>query len=64
MREIMRQGVDFLFAQRIGDIRHRRHAAAGSHARLVVMQRLEQVFLALARNAGNGFRSRISIGVA
>ena len=64
MREIVRQGFDFLFAQGIGDIRHRRHAAAGSHARLVIMQRLEQVFLALAGNAGDGLGAGKGIGVA
>src|SRR5258706_10967097 len=63
MREIMRQGFDFLLAQGIGDIRHCRHAAAGSHAGLVVVQRLEQIFLALPRNAGDGFRSGKAIGV-
>src|SRR5438093_3981429 len=36
MREIMGERGDFLFAQGIGDLRHRRHAATGSHARLVV----------------------------
>ena len=36
MREIMGERGDFLFAQGIGDLRHRRHAATGSPARLVV----------------------------
>src|SRR3977135_628325 len=64
MREIMRQCFDFLLAQGIGDIRHRRHAAAGSRARLVIMQLLEQIFLALARNAGDGLGAGKCIGVA
>src|SRR2546421_8897554 len=64
MREIMCERSDFLFAQGIGDLRHRRHAATGSQARLVVAQRLEQVILALASDAGDRLRSRIGIGVA
>src|ERR1700676_1727454 len=64
MREIMRERGDFFFAQGIGDLRHRRHAAPRSHARLVVAQRLEQVILALAGETGHRFRSRIGIGVA
>src|SRR5216684_6660355 len=64
MREIMCERGDFLFAQGIGDLRHCRHAATGSHTRLVVAQRLEQVILALAGKAGNRLRSRIRIGVA
>jgi hypothetical protein len=64
MRQIMCERGDFLFAQGMGDLRRRRHAATGSHARLVVMQRLEQVILALAGEAGNRLRSRIGIGVA
>ena len=63
MREIMGERGDFLFAQRIGDLRHRRPAATGSQARLVVAQRLEQVILALAGEAGNRLGSRIRISV-
>jgi IS30 family transposase len=63
MREVMRQRFDFLVAQRIRDIRHRSAGAAGARAGLVVMQRLDQIFLALAGDAGNGFRSRVCIGV-
>jgi hypothetical protein len=64
MREIMCERDDFLFAQGIGDLRHRRHAAAGPRARLVVVQRLEQVILALAGEAGNRACARIRIGMA
>ena len=64
MREIMRQRLDFLFAEGIGDIGHRRHGAAGSHARFVVVQRLDQIFLALAGDAGDRLGAGIAIGVA
>ena len=53
MREKMCERGDFLFTQGIGDLRHCRHAATGSHARLVGAQRLEQIILALAGEAGN-----------
>ena len=64
MREIMRQRGDFLVAQGIGDIRHRGPGAAGSHARFVVVQRLDQIFLALAGDAGDGFGAGKRVGVA
>ncbi len=64
MREIMRERVDFLLAQGIGDIGHRRHGAAGAHARFVVVQRLDQIFLALAGDARNRLCSGVAIGVA
>src|SRR5260370_30263021 len=37
MREIMRECFDFLVAQGIGDVRHRRSGAAGSNAGFVVV---------------------------
>ena len=64
MREIMRERGDFLFAQGVGDVGHRRPGAAGSHARFVVMQRLDQIFLALAGEPRHRLRSRIAVGVA
>ena len=64
MREIMRQRGDFFVAEGVGDFRHRRPGAAGSHARFIIVQRLDQVFLALAGEAGNGLGSGKRIGVA
>ena len=63
MREVMRQRSDFFLAEGIGDIGHRGHAAARSHARFVIMQSLEQIFLALAGNAGDSFGAGKGIGV-
>ena len=60
----MRECGDFLFAQGIGGIRHRRYAAAYSQVGLVVMECLDQVFLALAGEARNRFRSGECIAVA
>src|SRR5450631_798723 len=51
MRQIVRERVDFLIAEGKGDVRHRRAGAADPLARLVVMQRLDQIFLALAGQA-------------
>src|SRR5260221_9030339 len=48
MCQIVRECANFLFAKGIGDICHRRHAATDSHVLLVVVQRLDRVFLALA----------------
>ena len=64
MREVMRQRLDFLFAEGIGDIGHRRHGAAGPHARLVVVQRLQQIVLALAGDARHRLGAGIAVGVA
>ena len=64
MREIMRERVDLFFAERKGDIGHRRLAAAGAHAGLVVVQRLQQIFLALAGDARDRLGAGISVGVA
>ena len=64
MREVMGERGDFLFAQGIGDLRHRRHAATGPHTLFVVAQRPDQVILALPGEAGNRLRFRIAIGVA
>ena len=63
MREIMRQRGDFFVAEGIGDIRHRGAGAAGSYARLVFVQRLDQKFLALAGETGDrlGARERIAM---
>ena len=56
----MRQRFDFFFAQRIGDIRHCSLGSAGADAGLVVVQRLHEIFLALAGEA----RYRLGAGVA
>ena len=64
MRQIMRERRDLLFAQGIGDIRHRGLAAAGAHAGFVVVQRLEQIFLALAGDAGDRLGAGVAVGVA
>ena len=64
MREIMRERLDFLVAEGIGDIRHRRPGAAGSHARFVVVQRLDQIFLALAGEPATAFVPAKRVGVA
>ena len=59
MREIMRQRGDLFLAQGIGDVGHRSPRAAGSRARFVVVQRLDQIFLALAGKTGDGLCSGI-----
>ena len=64
MREIMRERLDLFLAEGKGDIRHRRHAAAGPHARFVIVQRLDEIFLALAGDAGNRLGAGITIRVA
>jgi len=64
MREVVRQRGDFLFAEGIGDIRHRRPSAAGTHARFVVVQRLHQIFLALTGNTRHRLGSGECVGMA
>src|SRR5260370_24389823 len=64
MREGMRERGDFLFAEGIGDFRHRGAAAAGSHARFVVVHRLAQIVLALAGDAGHRLGTCECIAVA
>ena len=64
MRQIMRERLDLFFAQGIGDVGHRRLAAAGPHARFVVVQRLQQIFLALAGDARDRLGAGEVIGVA
>ena len=64
MREIVRQRFDLFFAERKGDIRHRRHGATGSYARFVIAQRLDEIFLALACDTGDRLGAGIGIGVA
>jgi hypothetical protein len=64
MREIVRQRGDFLVAEGIGHVSHRRSGAAGPNTRFVVVQSLQQIFLALAGDAGDRLRSRKCIGVA
>ena len=64
MREIMRQRGDLFVAEGIGDIGHGRAGAAGSHARFVIVQRLDQIFLALPSEPGHRFRARVCIGMA
>src|SRR5439155_24402937 len=63
MREVMRERGDLFFAQGISHVGHRCSAPAGSLARLVVMQRLDQIFLALAGQAANRLGSPIRISV-
>ena len=64
MCQIVRECGNFHFAQGIGDIRLRRHAATDSHVLLVVVQRLDRVFLALAGKTRHRLRSRECIAVA
>ena len=64
MREIMRERLDLFLAEGKGDIRHRRHGAAGPHARFVIPQRLHEIFLALAGDAGDPLGAGVAIGVA
>ena len=60
----MRERLDLFLAERIGDIRHRRHGAAGPRARLVLAQRLHEIFLALAGDAGDRLGAGVAIGMA
>jgi len=55
---------DLFRAEGIGDVGHRRLASARTHARFVIVQRLEQIFLALARDARDRLGAGVSIGVA
>src|SRR5258705_4859 len=55
MREVMRERGDLFFAQGIGDLGHRRLAAAGPQACFVVVQRLDQIILALTGDARHRF---------
>ena len=64
MREIMRKRFDLLLAEGKGDIGHRRHGAAGAYARFVILQRLHEILLALAGDAGDRLGTGIGIGVA
>src|SRR5436305_6169988 len=63
MRQVMRKRGDFLLAEGICDIGHRRAGAPGPDARLVVVERLDQIFLALAGEPGNRFGPGIAVGV-
>ena len=60
----MRERFDFLVAEGIGDIGHRRTCAAGTDARFIVVQRFHQIFLALAGKACHGLGSGEAVGVA
>ena len=51
VREIMRERFDFLFAQGVGDVGHDSLAAADTRAGFVVVQRLQQIILALGGDA-------------
>ena len=64
MREIMRERLDLFLAERKRDIGHRRHRAAGSHARFVIPQRLHEILLALAGDAGHRLGAGVAIGMA
>src|SRR3954468_17736143 len=59
MREVVRQRDDLFLAERIGDFRHRCHAAAGADAGFIIPQGLEQIVLALACDA----RHRLGAGI-
>src|SRR5689334_1540008 len=63
MRQVMRERGDLLLAEGIGDISHRRLPAADALAGFVVVQRLDEVFLALARDACNGLGAGEGVGV-
>ena len=60
----MRERFDLFLAEGKGDIGHRRHRTASPHARFVIPQRLHQIFLALAGDAGDRLGARIGICVA
>ena len=64
MRKIVRERGDFFFAQGIRDVGHCRYATANPQVRLVVMQRLDEVFFALAGETRDRFRSGECITVA
>src|SRR6266404_1738310 len=63
MREIMRQRLDLFLAEGKGDIGHRRHRAAGPHARFVIAQRLHEIFLALPGDAAHPLGAAMGIRV-
>ena len=64
MRQIMRNGRDLLVAHVIGDVDHRGDAAADALPRLVVVQRLDQIFLALAGQPRDSLGAGEAIGMA
>ena len=64
MRQIMRERFDLFLAERKGHIRHRRHGATGPYARFIIPQRLHEIFLALAGDAGDRLGAGVGIGVA
>ena len=64
MSEIMRERLDLFLAERERDFRHRGHGAARSDTRLEVAQRLREIVLALAGDAGDGLGSGLGIGMA
>ena len=63
MRQIVGERGDLLFAQRIGDIRHCSLGSAGADAGLVVVQRLHEIFLALAGDARYRLGAGLGVGV-
>ena len=60
----MRERLDLFLAEGKGHIRHRRHRTAGPHARFVIVQRLHEIFLALAGDAGDRLGAGVGIHVA
>src|SRR6188472_3971585 len=61
--KIVRDGGDFLIAHVIGDIGHRGAAAADALAALVIVQRLDEIFLALAREPRHSLGAGEAIGM-
>ena len=64
MREIMRERGDLLLAQRLRHISHCRLRTTGTHTGFVIMQRLDQIFLALTGEPRHGLGADICIRVA
>ena len=63
IRQVMRDGRDLLLAHMIGDVGHRSDATADTLAGLVIAQRFDQIFLALARQPRDGLGAGIAVRV-
>ena len=60
----MRERLDFLFAQGISDVGHRCHPATRAFAGFEVIQRFDEIVLALSGDPRHGLGAGERVGVA